>query len=61
MTETKTEYRVVYRQGVRAETQEGFPKPDINHGGWAYYNNVGFPQVIRWEKRTVTTSNWEEA
>lgn len=59
MTMTSTEYRVVYNSGRGVEYRGGFPMPDLN---WeAYFHDIRPHQVIRWEKRTVTTSDWEEA
>lgn len=56
---TEVEYRVVYQRGGREETRDGFPKMDINWGG--YFHSIRAHEIVRWERRTVTTSSWEKA
>jgi hypothetical protein len=50
------EYRVVYRRDGREQFRDGFPKKDINWGG--YFHNIKQHEIIRWEERTTSPTPW---
>lgn len=53
----QVEYRVIYRRNRREDWRGGFPTPDIE---WeSYFHNIRAHEVVRWERRTISTSAWE--
>jgi hypothetical protein len=51
------EYRVVYLRDGRRQYREGFPKKDVNWGG--YFHNIREGEVVGWEERTI--SDWRKS
>ena len=56
---TVTEYRVVYLRDGHLLYKDGFPKKDIQWGG--YFHNINGYEVVGWEERTITTSAWRKS